>query len=407
MNRVVSTIGNTVLPLVVLAGGVLGARAIIAGREDPPRAETEHQGAVVAVEPAEVAMFEPRVHVYGVVKPWREVVIQPQVTGRVTWLADAVIEGGYVAEGEELFRLDARDFRLTVEAAEVAVDQAEASLAIERGMGEVAELEWDRFAEQLGGGDSDPSLALREPQARAAQAAVEAAENRLDQAQLQLSRTVVTAPFDAIVRAEQLEPGQLVSPSTPAVTLVGAERYRVEVQVPLAQLDLVHIPGVDGERGSPVVIRQAVGGREARFEGSVARLLPSVDGTSRMARLLIDVPEPTRRGEGGVPLLLDMWVQADIDVGVPHEAVRLPAEYVRNGEMVWVLTGDGTLDIRHLDILWTEDDVVWIEAGLDGGEYVITTHIETPVDGMALRRADALAAASETETAEGDGGGDE
>lgn len=401
MNRVLRIVGNTVMPIAVIAGGFLGARAIVAGKDEPPRVETEHSGALVATVPAELALFEPRLHVYGVVRPWREVVIQPQVTGRVTWLADAVIDGGFVAEGEELFRIDRDDFELAVEAAEVAVDQAEASLAIERGMGEVAELEWEQFRDQLGG-EGDPALALREPQARSAEAAVEAAENQLDQARLQLSRTVVRAPFDAIVRGEQLEVGQLVSPSTQAVTLVGADRFRVELQVPMAHVDLVDVPGIGGEGGSPVVVRQGVGAREARFEGTVTRLLPAVDGTSRMARLQVAVPDPTRRDGTGMPLLLDMWVQADIDVGEPHNAVRLPAEYVRDGDRVWVLRDDGTLDIRPLDLLWTEDDVVWIDSGLQAGEQVVTTHLETPVDGMALRRADALADAP----SEGSGGSD-
>ena len=53
-------------------------------------------------------------------------------------------------------------------------------------------------------------FALRRPQKRQAQAAVDAAENRLALARLDLERTVVHAPFNALVLDESVEIGQLV-----------------------------------------------------------------------------------------------------------------------------------------------------------------------------------------------------
>ena len=62
----------------------------------------------------------------------------------------------------------------------------------------------------LGNEGEAPELASRKPQLRLAELSVEAAEAGLERAELALARTVLKAPFDCIVRTEQLEMGQVV-----------------------------------------------------------------------------------------------------------------------------------------------------------------------------------------------------
>ena len=76
------------------------------------------------------------------------------------------------------------------------------------------------------------SLVLREPHPRQAEAMMEKAINDIEEAELQLSRTVIR-PFNARVVEESVEVGQLVSPNSTICELVGTDEYWIQVSVPL------------------------------------------------------------------------------------------------------------------------------------------------------------------------------
>ena len=121
-------------------------------------------------------------------------------------------------KGDVLVRIDARDIHLSIEQQRAAGARANADLALERGRKAVAEQEWQLFAGDKAQGEAD--LALRGPQLRTAEVGLKGAKSGLDQAKLQLSRTVIRAPFDALVRSNSVEVGRLVSPNQAVATLV-------------------------------------------------------------------------------------------------------------------------------------------------------------------------------------------
>jgi multidrug efflux pump subunit AcrA (membrane-fusion protein) len=360
------------------------------------------QGLIVEVTPVELSSHRLDVSGHGTVIPAREIMLQPQVTGLITWYNEELVPGGLLREGDELIRVEGQDYRLRVSQARADLRRAEAGLETERGRASVAETEWEMFAEELPVDEVGRSLALREPQTREASAAVDAAESRVRQARTDLRRVEIQAPFNAFVREEAVDIGQLISPASHLATLVGTDSFWVQVSLPYAHLSRIAIPGVNATVGSRAIIRQELGGETIEREGRVIRLQYALEPTGRMAHILVEIDDPLglaarideegRIGppipNGTPPLLLGSYVEADFEGNRSIEAIELPRAWLREGDQVYLLSDDGTLDIRHVTIAWRLPETVLVSAGLLPGDRVVRTRIPVPVQGMRLRTPD-------------------
>lgn len=386
--RFVRIFANTVIAIAIVAGGVVVAKKLIASKQDPRQKETPDLGLLVETEPTVMATHQLLVTGQGTVMPSQTVNLRPQVAGEVVWVNDAVVLGGRVAAGDELFRIESRDYELTVIERKTALEQAKAQLALEQGHKEVAEQEWEIFEEsaaELLGPEvlSNRNLATREPQILSATKNIEAASTRVRRAKLDLARTSVSSPINGVVQSEGLEVGQLVSNQSVAVTLVGSDVYWVQVSVPVDRLDWIDVPGLHGQKGSAARAILDLGARKVSWHGEVIRLLPELDPAGRMARLLVAIKEPLDGGD--LPLLLGSFVMVEIDAKQPLEAVEIPRSLVHSGDKVYLYSPDGTLEIRDVEAGWRRDETLLITKGLKGGESIVTSRIGSPLPNMKLR----------------------
>lgn len=370
------------LPLIVIVAAVAAAALLVATRPEPATETPRENGEVVEVRPV-TRRLEPLVlKANGRVIPAREVIVQPQVAGRVERVSPQLVPGGIVSEGEELFQIEAVDYRLAVEQARTRLAEAEAALALEQGRQEVARREYALFADDLPAGQ-DSALVLREPQLKAAEAAIAAARSQLRQAQVNLARTRVVAPFNAIVRSESVEVGQTVSPQTAMARLVGTDAFWVQVSVPVAELPFIDVADNDTP-GSRATLSYDLGRERLERTGEVVRLLSDLDPAGQMARVLVRVDDPLALAEQGSRLLLDSFVDVEIRANRDVEVVALPRQHLHNGDRVYVYD-DGRLQVREVEVIWRRPDIVLIGAGLDDGDRIVTSSLSTPVPGMALR----------------------
>ena len=127
------------------------------------------------------------------------------------------------------------------------------------------------------------SLALREPHQKAAEQALSGAQVGRDRAKLNLERTQVLAPFNAIVVEESAEVGQVVGMSSAIANLIGTDHFRVRTSVPIEQLQLIEIPG------ARATVTQQVGSEQVQRQGTVERLSSQLDPSSQTAQIWIRV----------------------------------------------------------------------------------------------------------------------
>lgn len=378
-------VARVALPLAVLALAGVAAALLAASAEEPQSAEGDAEGLVVATERVVAERATYLVRGQGDVSAARTTDLRPQVSGRVTWVAEGLEPGAIVREGDALFRIDRTDYRLGLEQSRAQLAEAKLRLESEAAREDVARTEWEMYQEEFGAAEA-PALALREPQRRAAEVGLRAARARTAQNRVALSRTTVRAPYDAFVDDESVEVGALVDPQLRVARLVGVDHFWVRAAIPLAEVQRLHL----GDGGSPRATLEVRGEELAiEREGTVVRLLGRLDERSRMARVLIRVDDPFRLErppeDRGLPLLVGSYVDVSIETEEPRPVVRVPAAAVHDGRRVFVFDA-GALDIRAVSGLrWRGEDVL-VAGGLDDGERVVISPLSQPVDGMPLRR---------------------
>jgi RND family efflux transporter MFP subunit len=391
MNNVIRTLIKVVLPLVVIAGAVAVAVGMVKNRPEAPKRETPERTLLVEVQPVKRIQQRIDVRAQGTVRAARQINIQPQVAGQVTSVHEQLIPGGFIEKGDLIARVDTTDYRLTVEQQKLNVENARALLDQEKGRQVIAAREWELFQKNSDNNKRDPSLALRKPQLRQAEVSIELAEAQLKQAKVNLGRTAIRAPFNAIVQTENIEKGQLVNAQTVIATLVGTDSYWVRASVPLEEIGRISIPGVNAKEGegSTVTIEQDLGAGAVKYEGKVIRLLSELDQVGRMAQLIIEVADPLGlerpKEQAKLPLLIGAYVTVVFEGSQQRALIEVPRQAIHNGDEVWVMTPENTLAVREVSVVSGRPDTVLVNEGLEDGERVIVSQIGAPVEGMKLK----------------------
>lgn len=350
-----------------------------------PRPQPELSATVdlVTVTPTSVPV---RIRGFGFMVAAREVTIVPEVAGRIIERHQNLEPGGYIRLGEELVKIDPRDYEAAVTQALAAVEKARFDLALEEGRRVVAEAEWSRLGSDVPSSEAGRALALREPHLRAARAALSAANSALDRARLNLERTSVKAPFDAIVLEKNADVGQVINEQSRLARLADVAVFWAQIAVPLKDLEWIHGSDSKGEGGSPATVWIDLGGgRRAERVGRVVRVLGDVEPAGRLARVLVAVPNPMAIGEGTVPFPVGAAVEAEI---VGHEitdVVVLPREALREGDQVWLADEHDRLQMRQVTVARRLPENVLVSEGLHAGERVVLGRIALAIPGMPLR----------------------
>ncbi len=336
---------------------------------------------VISVRPETHAVT---VRVMGTVVPAKELTLKSRVAGEIVRMHPEFTEGGLLHKGEEILRIDDLDYRLIVSQKQSAVADARYALKLEMGRQEIARREWKLLNGDNPSPAGDDELALRKPHLEKAQSDLIAAEAELEAAKLQLARTKIHAPFNAIVRSTSVQQGSQVTPQENIATLVNTDTYWIQASIPVDQLQWIDIPGREATAGSEVEVRYQDG---AVRTGRVIKLLSDLEKQGRMARLVIEITDPlslTVPEDETPAMLIGEYVQADIQGRHIPDAYRIPREALRESSRVWIVGSDGALDIRDVHVIWRDTQSVILKQGLKPDERVVVSDLATPIKGMAV-----------------------
>lgn len=340
---------------------------------------------LVDVVETERDTFTPTISAMGTVQPSQDIVLSPRVSGEITSLSENFTPGGYVEKGEVLLQIDPADYRNILQQRKSELMQAEADLNIEMGRQEVAKQDYELLNDSLTG--ANRNLILREPQLNAARSQVESARAAVEQAELNLRRTTIRAPFDAYILTRNVNIGSQVASGDELARLVGIDEYWIEAAVPQTNLRWITVPR-NGGTGSPVTIRNRTAWEpdESR-EGTLFRLVGALENETRMARVLVSVPDPHGYLSGDTTqprLMIGSFVETNIEAERLENVIRINRDYIRQDDTIWVMQND-SLDIRDVEIIFRDATYAYITEGLNDGEKIVTTNLSTVVDGSPLR----------------------
>lgn len=325
----------------------------------------------------------------GVVQPRKEVVVMPEVSGRIRYAHPNLVLGGMIPRGAALVSIDPADYKLALEKAGSQVAQAERSLAMAQSNARVAQDEWGRLGAKQSGRKPGP-LTLHAPQLKEARAMLAAARADQQMARLNLGRTTIRAPFNLRVRSEQVEVGQYVRVGQELARVYGTDVAEVVVPLPVAELHWLKIPESDRGEASTVAVRLKTGNAVHERTGRLVRSVGEVDPTGRMSKVVVAIEDPfnldRRREQGYQPAFeIGAFVEVALEGQELDQVIPIPTEALRRGSKVWVAGPGEKLQVRQVTTARVDAREALVLSGLRPGDRVILSNISGAVDGMQLR----------------------
>ena len=383
MSRIISIV------LAVLALLGMGAAAFMTVqvlKPEPEQADEKFAGLSVFAERVGREDLNFTVNAQGEVRPQREIVIAPQIAGRIAYVSPDFIDGGFIRRGQVLVRLETADYQLAVVRAQSGVASAEQRLAREVAEAEIARQDLIN----LGITDSSP-LARREPQMAEAEAALESAKAQLADAELALNRTAVVAPFDGRVREENVDVGQFASPGQSLGRVFATDVVEVALPITDEQLGQLGLPLAFAEtervKGPRVMFSAPVAGVERQWEGRITRSSAAVNSQTRLINVIAELNDPYGAGsDNGAPMAPGLFVSAAIDGTKIEDLMVAPRSAIRGGNNIFIGEPDaGELRIYPVDLVYSSSEGAWFRSGdVNVGDLAIVSPIRGSNDGMSI-----------------------
>ncbi len=370
--------------------GVAGFAGMMLTKPAPPQGDGTRPSPILRVVEVRPQTVELHVTTNGTVAPRTQSDLIPEVSGTVTWVSPALVSGGFFEESDPLLRIDPRDY-------EVELERARASIARRTSEYDRRKKELDR---QLRLAKQNVASATQLDDAtsaeRVAKAELRVAKAELARAERNLARTEILAPFTGRVREEQVGVGQFVDRGRAIGTIYAVDYAEVRLPVPddqLAFLDLVVSRGMISEENQPEVRLKALfAGDTHEWIGRVVRTEGEIDPKSRMVHVIARFDDPYGQDEEASltsttrpPLAVGLFVEAEISGRRVENIIVLPRAALRGVDEVVIVDEENRLHLRHVDVLRTQSNFVFIRGGLSAGERAVTSDLDIVVEGMTVR----------------------
>lgn len=342
---------------------------------------------LVQVIPLQYGPHQLTVTAMGPVLAARQINLTPGVGGEIMAISENMVPGGFFKKNETLIRIDPVDYQLAVERLESEVAKVQKDLELEMGNQRIAQKEFEILGEVVT--DSEKNLMLRTPQLGIKKATLAGVKTTLAQAELDLRRTKVDAPFNGVVLTRSVNTGARVTESTVLAQLAGTDVFWLQLAIPTDQLQWITFPAA-GEKGSAVrIFLQEKGDNNSFRTGRVLRLAADVDEQGRMATVYAAIDDPLclqPENKSKPKLLLGSFVQAEIAGIELPSVIAIDRDHLREDNTIWLLQDDNTLDIRKVHIVAATNDKVLVTTELNGGEELIVSDLSSAVPGAPLQR---------------------
>jgi membrane fusion protein, multidrug efflux system len=220
-------------------------------------------------------------------------------------------------------------------------------------------------------------LAQKEVSARVefdkAQAELEVARAEVELREVELAKTKVRAPFEGVVGARMVSPGERVRRSTKLVRVDAVDRLQLVFAVPEIGVPFVRT-------GMPVKI-SVKPFPEIRFDGEVFFVSPTLDASTRRLTLKAWVPNPNRKLQPGLFANLEVQLaERENAMVVPDAALMVD----QAGSFVWRIGADGKASRAPIEIGLRKAARVEIASGIEAGDRIVSAGTQKVTEGAPV-----------------------
>jgi len=409
-----------VIACALVVAVVLVALRPKAQRQLPPK--TGRLVEVISVQPRTVTM---PVKAFGTIRPREKLLLVAEVGGEIFRMDARFAEGYCVNQNTVLAVIDPVPYALEVERSRGQVERVAAqlaklaqdvknlntNLAIASEDMQLAKNEFQRLedlykskvtsrtnrdrAEQgyLGSRVKrqaiENQLALIGPLRAGLESERKIARAALRQAQYNLARTKITAPFGGWVLEKKVETGQHVNTGQYLGSIYRANALDVEVSVSLAELRWLK-NGNKGLSGFSVDIQLPGNGGGLKWTGRLVRIMAGLDEKTRMQRFVVEIEKDApATGHCSDQVDLDglrpgMFVEVEIQGRQIEHVFELPRYLVQADDTVFVAVGD-ELRIKPVRVVRRLGETVFIDSGITASDLIIKTPLASISGGEKIR----------------------
>jgi RND family efflux transporter MFP subunit len=302
----------------------------------------------------------------------RQAVLRAQVEGRITSLR--VEENDAAGGGRLLIQIDTTEYVIAVERARARLATATATYD-----------ELTMFDDEI----EDERIRSERARFARAKSGLADAELGVREADLQLQRTRIRAPFAGRVASLRVVEGQQVRVGDELLTVVDLDPIRVEVQVLESEIGLL----VEG-RGATIAFAAFPG---ESFSGRIATINPVVERETRTARVTVTIPNPRGR------ILPGMYARVSLEARKFPDRVMVPRAAILERDrrtMLFVFEGENDIGFakwRYVTPGMMNDSLVEIVADpqtdmVEAGEWVLTDGHYTLIHDARVRLVESVRA---------------
>ncbi|HXV36046.1 MAG TPA: efflux RND transporter periplasmic adaptor subunit [Myxococcota bacterium] len=309
---------------------------------------------VVETARVESREFSESVEIVGQLVAEESVVIRPEIAGVVASVEFQ--EGQRAKGGDVLFILNSDEQRAALREAEANLDLAADVLA---------------RTEKLSKVNVSAAAELTR-----AQAEVAAAKALVDLARVNLDRTRIRAPFDGVLGARLVSPGDRVDSDVALVQFDAVDRLQLHFSLPENAIALARL-------GLGVSARVAAYADES-FPGTVYFVSPALDPNSRRLPLKAWVANADGRLRPG------MFARVELEVERTEQALLVPESSIANdanGPYVWRVSADRLAERVGVRLGARRAGKVVVLSGLASGDTIVTSGTHKLFEGSAVESA--------------------
>jgi len=372
----------------IIAGGYFGFQYLGDTREVVEPAPIERPVALVQTANLSLLTTPLPIRSEGFVQPFRDLSLSAQSSGRIIELHPAILNRGTFREGEVLARLDDAAERASLARAQADIAATQARLDLNqtqltrtqnlRSTGVVAQERVDELLSQ------EAEL----------NATLESLRAALQSAEVALANKEVRAPFDGAVLTKSADVGSVVNAGQAIADIFTADR--LEVSVPIREAEAALIPGLFTGSPAKATVEINFAGRVFAWDGTVTRFDPNLDAQTRTINVTVELNDVNAAQQiarntadfasGPPPALINAFAKVSIEGAQPADTWSIPSTAFREGN-VWVYE-NGTLAFAPAEVIHVDGEISYIQsASLSSETRVITSPLEAPALGMALREA--------------------
>jgi len=375
-------IRNKVVPILIILASIIITIILAVSKKDEEKKKIEPY--VPNIQSFLVKSQDLRLHVNseGHITSKTAYPLTSELYGKTIFLSDYFYNNLAFEKGDTLLIIDSTDYRIARINAKFRLDEAKLELLKQEAISERSRSELSDYKSDLNAND----LAKNKPQLELAKSLLKAAQANYEKSELDLTKTVIAAPFNGRLIDSKINLGQYIAPNVELAMIYDIDKMMVRLPLSIDDLDLLGLNNLQNKgnlKSDEILIELSASIGDTSYTVN-ANYIGSSGNIDRFSQKIYI--------NGIIDDFIDMNLPVDNNLffsakiyGPSYKSVfSIPNIAIHNDSYVYVVENEKIFK-RNISILKKYDDVSIIRSGLNDGDIINLTNLDYYVEGMRVK----------------------